>query len=243
MNKVAQYYRELVASLSERLRNGERDIDALVEQARERVIKTGELTRTEVDELTRAVRRDLEEFAMSYEESLKEESDSVFMRVIKESLWQELADITDKTQLEWREVFQDLNHHGVYHSGEVVGLGNLVCEKCHFHLPIYTPEVLTLCPKCGHDQFQSRHVLGGVHIHRNTGAIILDGDRIILMDNDADFGAVSGQGLIDGVIDHLINKMMQTLDTGIADVHGGTFAYRLKSVQDLDLFRTVRCVA
>ncbi len=42
MNKVAQYYRELVASLSERLRNGERDIDALVEQARQRVMQTGE---------------------------------------------------------------------------------------------------------------------------------------------------------------------------------------------------------
>ncbi len=40
---------------------------------------------------------------MSYEESRE---DSVFLRVIKESLWQELADITDKTQLEWREVFQ-----------------------------------------------------------------------------------------------------------------------------------------
>ncbi|OZS46041.1 zinc ribbon-containing protein, partial [Salmonella enterica] len=120
------------------LRNGERDIDALVEQARQRVMQTGELTRTEVDELTRAVRRDLEEFAMSYEES---QDDSVFLRVIKESLWQELADITDKTQLEWREVFQDLNHHGVYHSGEVVGLGNLVCEKCHYHLAVYTPDV------------------------------------------------------------------------------------------------------
>ncbi|QMI04511.1 zinc ribbon-containing protein [Citrobacter sp. RHB25-C09] len=156
MNKVAQYYRELVTSLSERLRNGERDIDALVEQARQRFLQAGELTRTEVDELTRAVRRDLEEFAISYEESLEEESDSVFMRVIKESLWQELADITDKTQLEWREVFQDLSHHGVYHSGEVVGLGNLVCEKCHFHLAVYTPEVLPLCPKCGHDQFQRR---------------------------------------------------------------------------------------
>ncbi|MDU1757301.1 MAG: zinc ribbon-containing protein, partial [Citrobacter sp.] len=141
---------------SERLRNGERDIDALVEQARQQVLQAGELTRTEVDELTRAVRRDLEEFAISYEESLEEESDSVFMRVIKESLWQELADITDKTQLEWREVFQDLSHHGVYHSGEVVGLGNLVCEKCHFHLAVYTPDVLPLCPKCGHDQFQRR---------------------------------------------------------------------------------------
>ena len=97
MNKVAQYYRELVASLTERLKNGERDIDELV-----------------------------------------------------------ASDITDKTQLEWREVFKDVSHHGVYHSGEVVGLGNLVCEQCHYHLAFYTPEVLPLCPKCGHDQFQRR---------------------------------------------------------------------------------------
>lgn len=156
MNKVAQFYRELVTTLTERLRNGGRDIDALVEQARARVVQTGELTRTEVDEVIRAVRRDLEEFAMSYSESQDDEEDSVFLRVIKESIWQELADITDKTQLEWREVFQDLNHHGVYHSGEVVGLGNLVCERCHFHLAVYTPDVLPLCPKCGHDQFQRR---------------------------------------------------------------------------------------
>ena len=156
MNKVAQIYRELVGTLTERLRNGERDIDALVSQARAKVAQTSELTRTEIDELLRAVRRDLEEFAMSYGESQEDESDSVFLRVIKESIWQELADITDKTQLEWREVFKDVSHHGVYHSGEVVGLGNLVCEKCHHHLAFYTPEVLPLCPKCGHDQFQRR---------------------------------------------------------------------------------------
>ncbi|HHJ4356131.1 TPA: zinc ribbon-containing protein [Raoultella ornithinolytica] len=156
MNKVAQFYRELVSTLSERLRNGERDIDALVEQARMKISQSGELTHREVETLTKAVRRDLEEFACSYEESQDELTDSVFMRVIKESLWQELADITDKTQLEWREVFQDLNHHGVYHSGEVVGLGNLVCEHCHYHLAVYTPDILPRCPKCGHDQFQRR---------------------------------------------------------------------------------------
>lgn len=156
MNKVAQFYRELVSTLSERLRNGERDIDALVEQARMKISQSGELTHREVETLTKAVRRDLEEFARSDEESQDELTDSVFMRVIKESLWQELADITDKTQLEWREVFQDLNHHGVYHSGEVVGLGNLVCEHCHYHLAVYTPDILPRCPKCGHDQFQRR---------------------------------------------------------------------------------------
>nr|WP_315292147.1 zinc ribbon-containing protein [Serratia proteamaculans] len=156
MNKVAQYYRELVASLTERLKNGERDIDSLVANAEKRLSEAGELTRDEVEQVTLAVRRDLEEFARSYQESREEFTDSVFMRVIKESLWQELADITDKTQLEWREVFKDVSHHGVYHSGEVVGLGNLVCEQCHHHMAFYTPEVLPLCPKCGHDQFQRR---------------------------------------------------------------------------------------
>lgn len=92
---------------------------------------------------------------MSYEESLKEESDSVFMRVIKESLWQELADITDKTQLEWREVF-----------GTSIIMGFITAEKWSgweiwsarnvTSISRSTPEVLTLCPKCGHDQFQRR---------------------------------------------------------------------------------------
>lgn len=91
---------------------------------------------------------------MSYEESLKEEFDSVFMWVIKESLWQELVDIIDKMQFEWCEVFQDFNYYGVYYSGEVVGLGNLVCEKCYFYFLIYILEVLMLCLKCGYDQFQ-----------------------------------------------------------------------------------------
>ena len=100
MNKVAQFYRELVATLTERLRNGERDIDALVDQARLRVMQTGELTRTEVEEVTRAVRRDLEEFARSYEESQDEVADSVFMRVIKESVWQE-AYTTVERSLGW----------------------------------------------------------------------------------------------------------------------------------------------
>lgn len=154
MNNVAQVYRATVAALTQRLERGERDIDALVASARLRLLAQQNLTSAEVDEVMRAVRRDLQEFALSYEESSDAVGDSLFMRVIRESIWKELADITDKSQLEWREVFQDLRHHGVYQSGEVVGLGNLVCEKCHFTRAIYTPETLTRCPECGHDQFQ-----------------------------------------------------------------------------------------
>ncbi|MDQ5891391.1 MAG: hypothetical protein QG613_261 [Pseudomonadota bacterium] len=153
MNKLARYYRELMASVTARLNNGERDLDNLVLSARKTLQESSELTQKEIEQVIQAVQRDLEEFARSYNESQDEFTDSVFMRVIKESLWQELADITDKTQLEWREIFKDVNHHGVYHSGEVVGLGNLVCENCHHHIAFYTPEVLPLCPKCSHDLF------------------------------------------------------------------------------------------
>ncbi|WP_130834380.1 zinc ribbon-containing protein [[Erwinia] mediterraneensis] len=153
MNKVAQVYRETVASLSERISRGDRNLDALMTETRQRLQQRNDLTPSQVEEILRAVRRDMGEFARSYEEA-EPIGDSVFMRVIRESLWKELADITDKSQLEWREVFQDLHHHGVYHSGEVVGLGNLVCEKCHFERAIYTPETLSRCPECGHDQFQ-----------------------------------------------------------------------------------------
>lgn len=169
MTTEQQDYRQLMASLTERLRGGERDIDLLVRDARESLINEGKLSTTEIDRLTLSARRDLQEFARIYGEyapshrtvtpksELEEgEQDSVFMRVIKESLWRELADITDRTQLEWKEVFKDVNHHGVYHSGEVVGLGDLICEKCHFHLAVYTPEILTKCPECGNDEFTRR---------------------------------------------------------------------------------------
>ncbi|WP_017346867.1 zinc ribbon-containing protein [Pantoea sp. A4] len=154
MNKVAQSYQTSLSVLTEQLRAGDRDIDALIAQRREKLLAEGELSPGQIEQLLTAVRRDLAEFARSYEESEQPLGDSVFLRVIRQSLWKELADITDKSQLEWREVFQDLQHHGVYQSGEVVGLGNLVCEKCGFTRAIYTPETLTRCPECGHDQFQ-----------------------------------------------------------------------------------------
>ena len=160
MSNITQNYRQLVTSLTERLKNGERDISALVQDARVRLQEEGKLSEIQIEQLTSAVRRDLHEFARNYTENQQavadDSTDSVFMRVLKESLWKELADMTDKTQLEWKEVFKDVNHHGVYHSGEVVGLGNLVCEKCHYHLAVCTPDVLPRCPKCGHDQFQRR---------------------------------------------------------------------------------------
>nr|MBA2815255.1 hypothetical protein [Candidatus Pantoea persica] len=65
MNKVAQIYREYLAALTDRLRDGERDIDALVAARQELLLASDAATPDEIDRELAAVRRDLEEFARS----------------------------------------------------------------------------------------------------------------------------------------------------------------------------------
>ncbi|RDT50900.1 zinc ribbon-containing protein, partial [Enterobacter roggenkampii] len=43
-----------------------------------------------------------------------------------------------------------------YDLGLVVGLGILVWDNCVLLIEVYTPVVLSMCPKCGHEQFKRR---------------------------------------------------------------------------------------
>ncbi len=62
------------------------------------------------------------------------------------------------------------------------------------------------------------------------------------MDDDFDFLGVSGEGLIDGVIDDLIDQVMQAHFAGRADVHGRTEPDRLEPLKNLDVFAGVAVV-
>lgn len=59
MDKVAHHDHQLLTSLTQRLEQGERDIDALEADARRRLLPSGDLTPIEVENVIRAVRRDL----------------------------------------------------------------------------------------------------------------------------------------------------------------------------------------
>ncbi|MBV2129552.1 zinc ribbon-containing protein [Arsukibacterium indicum] len=70
-----------------------------------------------------------------------------------EALWQELSNITDKTQLEWQELTQDFKHQGVYYQGEMVGMGRYRCSNCYQHIDYTHPADLLACSHCGGVQF------------------------------------------------------------------------------------------
>ena len=75
-------------------------------------------------------------------------------------------------------------------------------------------------------------------IHGDAAAVIAHADNIARLDDDLDAVAVAGQRLVDGVIDDLVHKVVQTRRRRRADVHARTLSDRLKPFEHLDL----RCV-
>lgn len=73
-----------------------------------------------------------------------------------ETLWQALAQVTDKTQVEWQELQEDLLHHGLYLQGEVVGMGLYQCRSCGESVHYNHPAELLCCPACGGGHFLRR---------------------------------------------------------------------------------------
>ena len=79
----------------------------------------------------------------------------------------------------------------------------------------------------------------GLDIHRDTAAIIGDGNGVALVDGDGNFRAEARQGFINGVVHDLVNQMVQARRGCGADIHTGTFPHRFQTLQDLNLGRVV----
>jgi len=76
-----------------------------------------------------------------------------------------------------------------------------------------------------------------VHLHAggNAAAVVGDGDRVVGVDGHDDVVAVAGQRLVDGVVDHLEDEVVQPgAVRGVADVHAGALAHGLKPFEDRD---------
>ncbi|MCG9697413.1 zinc ribbon-containing protein [Shewanella sp. Isolate11] len=87
------------------------------------------------------------------EQNAEELSHSPTVIAAENTLWHWLSEITDRSQIEWHEVTQDIKHQGYYKSGEIVGQGTLVCTGCGHEMRIEFPGVIPDCPECDCEQF------------------------------------------------------------------------------------------
>ena len=63
-----------------------------------------------------------------------------------------------------------------------------------------------------------------MNVHRNTPAIIDNGNAIIDVNRHIDFVAVTCQSFIDGVVDDLIDEVVKSPFAGVTDVHSRTLS-------------------
>jgi hypothetical protein len=92
-----------------------------------------------------------------------------------------------------------------------------------------------------------------VHVDGDAAAVVLDRDRAVLVDAHIDAVGLAGERLVDGVVDHLPDEVVQPLHAGVADVHRRALAHGIEAFEDLDgtgvvaffggvLFRHVPCL-
>jgi hypothetical protein len=72
-------------------------------------------------------------------------------------------------------------------------------------------------------------------IHRNSTPVVRDSYGLIGVDSDRDRGAITGQGLIDRVVDDLEDHVVQTAAVvGVSDVHAGPLSDGVETLQNFD---------
>jgi hypothetical protein len=78
---------------------------------------------------------------------------SLYLGLLNESFWKNMQTITDKSQVEWSELDDDLKHHGEYQTGDFIGFGLLECQKCHEKSTYSHASDVAECFSCGYSSF------------------------------------------------------------------------------------------
>lgn len=109
-----------------------------------------DLSQDEWELMTRYFKRDLSAFYDGYQQEF---ASSNYVQLLKEGVWSELAELTDKSQIEWQELLEDFKHNGDYKAGEWVGMGELICQNCKHTLEVVHPIEVPVCSECGHNLY------------------------------------------------------------------------------------------
>src|SRR5438034_205005 len=87
---------------------------------------------------------------------------------------------------------------------------------------------------------RNRSTSVGARIGRDPAAVVDHAAPAVGEQRDVDARRVARERLVDGVVDDLIDEVMQTRRTGRTDVHAGALAHRLKTLQNGDVLGAVR---
>ncbi|TKB43439.1 zinc ribbon-containing protein [Thalassotalea mangrovi] len=145
------FYDKLSKWFSELRDEEQKTVAKLIEKGEEYLEAAEDLSVNEYQLSLQAFKNDLRQFI---EENRQQADQSIYLKNLRESLWSQLAQMTDKTQVEWSELEQDFEHKGIYHSGELIGFGQLRCVGCDHQIEVLHASTIIPCVKCGGKEFE-----------------------------------------------------------------------------------------
>ncbi|MDP2560593.1 hypothetical protein [Psychrobium sp. 1_MG-2023] len=148
-------YHKLVESLQRRWldSDGKEELKDLITKGMAAYRFNSEISENQLIEIELQLKADLADFVSSFKQRQENYRDSPQFLAMEGALWQWLLAASDRNKLEWLELNEDIKHKGVYHSGDVVGLGHFACQNCKHQLHIYHPEILSSCTECNGEEF------------------------------------------------------------------------------------------
>jgi hypothetical protein len=90
------------------------------------------------------------------------------------------------------------------------------------------------------DQLDRRLLVLRVHVYGDTATVVTDGDALaVLVQRDRHVGGVAVHRLVDRVVHHLPDQVMEPRAADSADVHAGPLAHGLEALEHGDVLRRV----
>jgi len=157
IDALGEAYELLLESALQKAHQSGVFVHHMIDESRRDIVSLNKFDDNEIIKLERYLKRDLIDAALYLN---KTEKDLKFwldfdVDLIKRELWERFSDAAGHTKIELNQL-NKLAAIGEYHSGELVGLGTLVCDQCgekyQFHKPSHIPH----CIKCHNTHFH-RH--------------------------------------------------------------------------------------
>jgi len=156
--KLIEAYNNMLHRIADSLSSAGDKLKPTLDESLEEAAALNELGREEIDTISGYLRRDVEAAAQWMAEDGQELADWLRFDVeqVESRALEAFTQLADSTTLELKQLEQQANAVGEWHTGEITGIGTLVCMKCdeelHFHKTGHIPP----CPKCHGSRFK-RH--------------------------------------------------------------------------------------
>lgn len=153
-DKISQSYVAILDSALKKARQGGSLFGHLADEVREDFNALNELSKDEISLLKAYIRRDLTDAATYLDSTGKELKDwlGFDLTLIESKLLHNFSEAADKTTLELIKIKQQAAL-APYHTGELTGIGTLICNQCGAKLHFHQPGRIPPCAQCHHSHF------------------------------------------------------------------------------------------